>query len=50
MNKKAISNASFAYSVSLLKMLLSMQLITKEEYEKIARISAEHYGTDTFCV
>ncbi len=50
MNKKAIGNASFAYSVNLLKMLLSMQLITEEEYEKIAEISAEHYGADLFCV
>ena len=50
MNKKDIRNASFAYSVNLLKMLLSMQLIAKDEYEKIAEISAEHYGADLFCV
>lgn len=40
MNKKDIGNSSFAYSVSLLKMLLAMQLITEDEYERIAQISA----------
>ena len=39
-----INNTSFAYSVNLLKMLLAMQLITEDEYERITRISAEHYG------
>ncbi len=50
MNKKDIGNSSFAYSVNLLKMLFAMQLITEDEYEKIARISAEHYGADLICV
>ena len=50
MNKKDICNSSFAYSVNLLKMLLAMQLITKDEYEKIAQISAEHYGADLIYV
>lgn len=50
MNKKDIDNSSFAYSVNLLKMLLAMQLITEDEYEKIARISAEHYGADLIYV
>ena len=50
MNKKDIDNSSFAYSVNLLKMLLAMQLITEGEYEKIAQISAEHYGADLICV
>lgn len=45
-----INNTSFAYSVSLLKMLLTMQLITEDEYEKIAQISAEHYGADLIYV
>ena len=31
------NNASFAYSVSLLRLLLGMRLISKEEYEKIIR-------------
>lgn len=50
MNKKDIDNSSFAYSVSLLKMLLAMQLITEDEYEKIVRISAEHYGAELIYV
>lgn len=50
MNKKDIDNSSFAYSVNLLKMLLAMQLITEDEFEKITRISAEHYGADLIYV
>ena len=50
MNKKDTGNSSFAYSVNLLKMLLAMQLITEEEYEKIVRISAEHYGAELIYV
>lgn len=46
----ATNNSSFAYSVSLLRMLLKMQLITQEEYERIVSISAEHYGTEIYCV
>lgn len=41
-----INNTSFAYSVNLLKMLLAMQLITEDEYERITQISAKHYGAD----
>lgn len=44
------NNVSFAYSVSLLQMLLGMKLITKEEYEKIVRISAAHYDTKNICL
>lgn len=40
-----IRNASFVYSVNLLRLLLGMKLITEEEYEKIVTISAEHYDT-----
>ena len=50
MNKKDIGNSSFAYSVNLLKMLLAMQLITEDEYKKIVRVSAEHYGADLIYV
>ena len=46
MDKKDINNSSYAYSVSLLKMLLAMQLITEDEYERITQISAEHYAAD----
>ena len=37
-----INNASFAYGISLLQMLLDMNLITDDEYERITRISAEY--------
>ena len=50
MNKKDIGNSSFAYSINLLKMLLAMQLITEDEYEKIAQISAEHYSANLIYV
>lgn len=45
-----INNTAFAYSVNLLKMLLAMQLITEDEYERITQISAEHYGADLIYV
>lgn len=44
------NNAAFAYSVSLLRLLLDMKLINKEEYEKIVRISAAHYDTQNICL
>ena len=43
-------NASLAYGISLLQMLLDMDLITENEYERIVRISAEYYDTDVVCV
>lgn len=45
-----INNASFAYGISLLRMLLDMDLITENEYERIAQISAEYYDTEVVCV
>ena len=45
-----INNASFAYSLNLLRMLLDMNLITQDEYKKITRISAEYYDTEIVCV
>lgn len=45
-----INNTSFAYGVNLLRMLLDMNLITQDEYEKITRISAEYYDTEVVCV
>ena len=45
-----INNASFAYGINLLRMLLDMNLITQDEYEKITRISAEYYDTEVVCV
>ena len=45
-----IKNASFCYSVNLLRQLLKMQLITRDEYEKTVSVSAEYYGVDFYCV
>lgn len=45
-----INNASFSYGVNLLRMLLDMNLITENEYERITRISAEYYDTEIVCV
>ena len=45
-----INNTSFAYGVNLLRMLLDMNLITEDEYERITRISAEYYDTEVVCV
>ena len=45
-----INNSAFVYSVNLLRLLLKMQLITQEEYERILEISAAHYGTEKIYV
>jgi len=44
------NNASFAYSVGLLRMLLEMKLITVKEYKKIVRISAAYCNAESICV
>ncbi len=44
------NNASFFYSINLLRLLLSMKCITEEEYEKIVRISAAYYETEKIYV
>ena len=47
MNTTDRNNTAFAYSVGLLKMLLEMQLITKEEYKNgnlTAFLAAYKYG------
>lgn len=49
-NKKDIDNSSFAYSVYMLRLLLSMKLITEEEYRKIVQISAGHYDAEQISV
>ena len=49
-NQQDVSNAAFAFSLNMLRMLLHMKLITEEEYNRIVIISAEHYGTDSYCV
>lgn len=48
--KNDSNNASFVYSVNLLQMLLGVELITEEEYNKIVAISEDHYGTKIYCV
>ena len=45
-----INNSAFCYSVNMLCLLLKMQLITQEEYERILQISAAHYGTEKIYV
>ncbi len=45
-----ISNSAFVYSVNLLRLLLKMQLINQEEYERILEISAAHYGAEKIYV
>lgn len=45
-----VNTAAFCYSVNMLRLLLKMQLITAEEYERILEISAAHYGTEKIYV
>ena len=45
-----ISNSPIDYSVNLLRLLLKMQLINQEEYERILEISAAHYGAEKIYV
>ena len=45
--EKSVSDASFYYSVNMLRALLKMGLITKEEYKKIIALNAEYYGVET---
>ena len=48
--KNDSNNASFVYSVNLLRMLLGMELITEDEYNKIVAISEDHCGAKIYCV
>lgn len=48
--KNDSNNASFVYSINLLRMLLSMELITEDEYNKIVAISEDHYRAKIYCV
>lgn len=50
MKNQDIDNAAFAYSVNMLQLLLSMELITEDEYRKIVQISAGHYGAEKIYV
>ncbi len=38
------NNASFAYGVNMLRLLLKMKLIDEKEYKRIKEIQAEYYG------
>lgn len=40
------NNASFAWGVNMLRLLLSMKLITEEEYRRIVNIQAEYYDVE----
>lgn len=39
-------NASYIYSLNLLRLLVRMELISVLEYERIKQISASYYGTE----
>lgn len=43
-------NAAFVYSVNLLRMLMCMELLSEEEYQRIVAISAKHYNTENIYV
>lgn len=45
---KAINNASFCFSVNMLKMLFEMDLLSEEEYNRILLISAQYYQNHKF--
>ncbi len=45
-----INNSAFCYSVNMLRLLLKMQLITQDEYERVLQISATHYDTEKIYV
>lgn len=45
-----INNSAFCYSVNMLRLLLKMQLITQEEYERILQINAAHYDAEKIYV
>lgn len=40
---EAVNNASLCFNDNMLKMLLSMELLTNDEYERISLISTEYY-------
>lgn len=51
MEKNAVDRSCFLYSVNMLRLLLSMELISQEEYDRITAICAEHYGaSNIYCV
>lgn len=49
-DKTAINSSAYFYSVNMLRLLLKMQLITEEEFDRIVHISADHYDVEIHCV
>ena len=41
-----INNAAFYYSLNMLRMLRTFELISEDEYICILKISAQHYDID----
>lgn len=41
---------AYTYSRHLLEQLLRMELISKEEFDRIDRLNAAYYGVKRFCV
>lgn len=37
-------NAAYVYSIHLLKMLLTMELISEQEFERIKSVSKKYYN------
>ena len=42
-NKQANDYAALYYGINMLRLLLSMQLLTEDEYRKILQVEAQHY-------
>ena len=49
-NSIAVKNCSFVYEINLLKLLLKLNLITKEEYQKVLVVILEDYGKNKYYV
>lgn len=39
----AVQKSSLCYSLNMLRLLLSMRLITEDEYNRILTLETEHY-------
>jgi hypothetical protein len=46
--QELINNASYYYSINLLKILLNMKLITMKDFDEICKISAKHYEANIY--
>ncbi len=45
-----VNNSAFCYSVNMLRLLLKMQLISHEEYDRILQINVAHYDAEKIYV